>query len=187
VSGATEPWVQHFTVTYRDDELWAYRKFLSKRYARRDDAGTYWGLLCVAIIAIGLVAFAAFELALFDIAALKPVLVTAYAAFAAGAMSYWFAVRRHARTFYRSFARDNGTWHYSFDDAGISYKNDLRQTHMAWRAVSSVEDVGWAVMFPTGEQAVFIPSRAFSDPAMRSSFVAASAARAKAARAASKT
>jgi hypothetical protein len=41
-------------------------------------------------------------------------------------------------------------------------------------------------MFPAGEQGIFIPSRAFSDPTMRSSLVAASAARAKAAREASK-
>lgn len=177
-----EPWVQHFTVTYGDDELWACRKFLSKRYARRDDGGTYWGLCFLTIIAIGLVSLAAFELGLIEAAALTPVLVTAYAAFAAGAISYWFAVRRYTRTYYRAFRRNNETWHYSFDDTGISYKNDVRQTHLAWRAVSSVEDVGWAVMLPAGEQAVFLPSRAFADTTMRATFVAASAARIKAAR-----
>jgi hypothetical protein len=129
VSGATEPWVQHFTVTYREDELWAFRKFLSKRYARRDDAGTFWRLSRLVIIAVGLVIFAAFKLGLIEAAALKLVLVTAYAAFVAGAMSHWFAVRRQSRAFYRSFARDNETWHYPFDDAGISYRNDVRQTH----------------------------------------------------------
>jgi hypothetical protein len=182
VSGAAEPWVQHFTVTYGDDELWAFRKLLSKRYARRDDGGTYFGLSFLAIFAIGLVILAAFELGLIAAAALKPVLVTAYAAFVAGAISYWFAVRRQSHAFYRFFTRDSRTWHYSFDNTGISYKNELRQTLLRWRAISSVEDLDWAVMFAAAESAVFLPSRAFSDTTMRTTFVAASAARIEAAR-----
>jgi hypothetical protein len=179
--------VQHFTVTYGDDEHWAFSKVLSKRYARRHDVGAYWGLLFVAVLGIGLAGLGAFELGLIEAAALEPVLLTAYAAFAAGAISYWLAVRRYTRTFYRTLARDNETWHYCFDDSGISYKNDVRQTYLAWRAVNSVEDLGWAVMFPAGEQAVFLPSRAFSDTTIRTTFVAAAAARIEAAREAPKT
>jgi hypothetical protein len=187
VSDAAGVWAQHFTVTYSGDELWAFSKLLSKRYARRDDSGTYFGLAFVAIFAIGLIIFAAFELGLIAAAALKPVLVTAYAAFVGGATSYWLTVRRQSYAFYRSFAPESRTWHYSFDDTGISYKNGLRQTHLRWRAVNSVEDLDRAVMFPTGESAVFLPSRVFTDTTMRTTFVAASAARIKAAREGPKT
>lgn|GEM_PF-5967977 len=183
---AVEPWVQHFSVTFGDDELRACHEFLSRRYTQRDDALTYWGLLFLAVFAIGLVTLGALELGLLEATALRPVLLTAYAASFVGAISYWYAVRRHTRAFYRNYARASRTWHYCFDDSGISYKNEVWQVHLLWRGVSSVEDVGWAVMLPAGEQGVFIPSRAFSDTPTRKMFIAASAARIKAAREASK-
>jgi hypothetical protein len=182
VSGAAEPWVQHFTVTFGDDELRACHSLLARRYTRRDDALTYWGLLYVTILAIGLATFGAFELGLIETTALKPVLLTAYASSFAGAMSYWYAVHRHNRAFYRNYARARRTWHYCFDDSGISYKNDAWQVHLLWRGVDSVEDLGWGVMLHTGEQVVLVPVRAFSDTTTRTTFVAASAARIEAAR-----
>jgi hypothetical protein len=187
VSVAAEPWIQHFTVTFGADELRACHKFLSRRYTRRDDSFTFWGLLFVAVLAIGLVTLEAFDLGLIEATALRPVLLAAYAAFFAGGMSYWYAVRRHTRAFYRNYARGNRTWHYCFDDSGISYKNEVWQIHVLWHAVSSVEDLGWAVTLPAGEHAVFLPSRAFSDTDMRAAFVAASAARIKVAGEAPKT
>ena len=183
MSGAAEPWVQHFTITFGEDELWASAKFTTARCARRDDSLTSWGLWFVGIFAIGLAAFGAFKLGLIEAAALKPVLFTAYVAFAAGATTYGFVVRRQYRAYYRDFARTTGTWHYTFDDSGITYKNDVRQTFLLWRAVNSVEDLGWAVVFPASDQAIFIPSRVFDDTTIRATFVAASAARIKAVRA----
>lgn len=187
MSSGAEPWVQHFTITVGDDELWASGQFSTARYAERDDSLTYWGLWFVGIFAIGLAALGAFKLGLFDAAALKPVLFTAYAAFAAGAAMYGLIIRRQYRAYYRSFARNSGTWHYTFDDSGITYKNDVRQVFLLWRAVKSVEDLGWAIVFPSADQAIFIPSRVFDDTALRSEFVAASAARIQAAREAPST
>ena len=172
MSGAAEPWVQHFTITVGEDELWASGKFTTARYVRRDDSLTSLGLWFVGIFAVGLAALGAFKLSLIDTAALKPVLLTAYAAFAAGATTYGFAVRRQYRAYYRTFARNTGTWHYTFDDSGISYKNDVRQAFLQWRAVNSIEDLGWAIVFPAGDQAIFIPSRVFDDTAVRSTFAA---------------
>lgn len=141
----------------------------------------------MGIFAIGLAVLGAFKLGLFDATAIEPVLFTAYVAFAAGATTYGLAVRRQYRAYYRTYARITGTWNYTFDDGGISYKNDVRQTFLQWRAVNSVEDLGWAVVFPASDQAIFIPSRVFGDTAMRSKFVAECAARIEAARQAPKT
>ena len=187
MSGAAEPWVQHFTVTVGEDELWASGKFTTARYARRDDNLTAWGLWFVGIFAIGLAGLGAFKLGLIDAAALEPVLFTAYLAFAAGAATYGLAVRRQYRAYYRAFARNTGTWHYTFDDSGITYKNDVRQSYLLWRAVNSVDDLGWAVVLPASDQAIFIPSRVIGDTAMRGRFVAECAARIKTAREAPKT
>jgi hypothetical protein len=187
VSDAAEPWVQHFAVTYSEDELWASGRFNTARHTGRDEAGTFLGLVFLAIPSVGLAAFTVFKLGLIELAALKPVLFTAYAAFAAGATSYWLAVRRQFRAVYRAFTRSSGIWHYTFDDRGISYKNDVRQGCVLWSAINSVKDLGWAVMFVAADQPVSLPSRVFSDSATRRAFVGASAARIKAAREPPKT
>jgi len=187
VSDTAEPWVQQFAIVYSEKELWAVGQFNTARHSHRDEGATFLGLVFLAIPAVGLAGFGAFKLGLVGHAALKPVLFTAYAAFVAGAASYWLAVRRQFRAVYRAFARNSGTWHYTFDDRGISYKSDARQGAVLWPAMNSVEDLGWAVIFLVADQPLAIPSRVFSDTAVRAAFVAASAARIEAAREAPKT
>ena len=148
---------------------------------------TSLGLWFVGIFAVGLAALGAFKFGLFNARALKPVLFTAYVAFAAGAATYGLVIRRQYRAYYRTYARITGTWHYTFDDSGISYKNDVRQSFLLWRAVKSVEDLGWAIVFPSSDQAIFIPSRVFGDAAARSKFATECVARIEAAGRAPKT
>jgi hypothetical protein len=179
--------VQHFAVTYSEDELWAFGRFNTARQTGRDEAGTFLGLVFLAIPGVGLAGFGVFKLGLVELAALKPVLVTAYAAFVAGAAGYWVAIRRQFRAVFRAFARHSGTWHYTFDDRGISYKNDVREGCVLWPAVDAVRDLGWAIMFFTADQPLAIPARVFGDAALRGAFVDASAARIEAAREAPKT
>jgi len=174
-------WLSHFTIAYSDDEVWRFRKFMAARYARADNSGTFFGMLVLVILAIGLVGLGAFKLGLVEPAAFRPVLFTAYAAFATGAASYWLAIRQHFRAIFRRSARGGRTWDYAFGDSGILYKNDTTETRVAWRGVQSVEDFGWAVMFQSGEQALFIPSRVFPDAAARAEFVVAAAQRIRAA------
>jgi len=69
----------------------------------------------------------------------------------------------------------------AFGDDGILYKNETIDVRLKWRAIDAVEDLGWIVLFRYGQQNVFIPSRVFSDDAARQAFVAATAARIKAA------
>jgi hypothetical protein len=62
VSDAAEPWVQHFAVTYSEDELWASGRFNTARHTGRDEAGTFLGLVFLAIPAVGLTGFGVFKL-----------------------------------------------------------------------------------------------------------------------------
>jgi hypothetical protein len=170
----------HFAVTYGDDEVRAYGKLIAARRARGQDSGMFLGMLFGAIPAIGLAGLGAFKLGWIGTAAVPPVLVTAYAAFAAGWASYWLLVRRYFRTLRRAEAH-RGPWNYAFGDDGILYKNEAIDVRLKWRAIDAVEDLGWIVLFRYGQQNVFIPSRVFSDDAARQAFVAATAARIKAA------
>jgi hypothetical protein len=55
------------------------------------------------------------------------------------------------------------------------------EVRFSWRAVQSVDDLGAIVLFRCGNHAVFVPARTFADDAARKDFVAAAAARIKAA------
>jgi hypothetical protein len=84
VNNASDQSQYNFAVTYGDDEIRAYDKLIAARRARGESNYTFFGMLFVAIFAIGLAALGAFKLGWIGTAAVPPVLLTAYAAFAAG-------------------------------------------------------------------------------------------------------
>jgi len=108
------------------------------------------------------------------------VLIAAYAAFAAGAVSYFIFMRRYSRRIYCRLAQ-GGSRNYSFNETGIHSTRDAVEMQVAWRAIKSIEDHGWAVFFQSGEFTIFIPSRLFASAAERAGFVVAMRAYAKAA------
>jgi hypothetical protein len=169
-----------FSVTYSDDELRSYRRLMARRYARGSNDHTFFGLMILAIFAVGLAVLGAVDFGLVEAAAVQPVLVTAYVAFAAGWLSYWFLLQRY-------FSRQLGEqalwapWDYWFDAAGLGYKGATIEARFTWRGVQGVDDLGAIVLFRCGNHAVFVPARVFANDDARKVFVAASAARIKAA------
>lgn len=169
----------HFDITYTDDDGRAYRKSMLARSAHGQNQGTAFGMSLTAILALGLAVFGAFKLGLIGPSIVQPLLI-AYVAFLAGMVSYYFAVRWHFRKFYRADAR-RGSWKFYFDEDGILYKSQTTEVRLAWRAINAVEDCGEMVLFLFSAQGIGIPSRLFNDNAARLAFVAAAAARIKAA------
>jgi hypothetical protein len=169
-----------FSVTYGNDELRSYRKLMARRYARGDNDYTFFGLMMLAIFGVGLAVLGAFEIGLVKAAAVRSVMVTAYVAFAAGWLGYWYLVQRY---FSKHLGRQSlrGPWDYWFDAAGLGYKGATIEVRLAWRAVESVDDLGAIILLRCGSHAVFVPARAFADDAARKDFVAVAAARMKAA------
>jgi hypothetical protein len=170
----------HFSVTYSDDELRSYSKLMAKRYARGRNDNTFFGFLILAILVIGFAIFGAVDLGLVKAASVRSVLVAAYVAFAAGWLSYWFFVQRYFRKLLGGQSL-RGPWDYWFGAAGLGYKGATIEVRFTWRAVEDVDDLGTVVLFRCGNHAVFVPARMFTDNAAREDFVAASAARIKAA------
>ncbi len=180
MSDASDQLPIHFDITYTDDDVRAYRKSMAARSAHGQNQGTAFGMSLAAILALGLAMLGTFKLGLIAPSIVQPVLLTAYVAFLAGMASYYFAVRWHFRKFYGADAR-RGAWKFSFDEAGIFYKNQNTEVRLAWRAINAVEDRGRMVLFHFGAQRIGIPARVFNDNAARLAFVAAASARIKAA------
>jgi hypothetical protein len=170
-----------FSVTYDDDELRSYSKLMAGRYARGRNDYTFFGLMILAIFVVGLAVLGAVDLGLVEAAAVRSVLVTAYVAFAAGWLSYWFLVQRYFGKQLGGQAL-RGPWDYWFDAAGLGYKGATIEVRFTWRAVENVDDLGAIVLFRCGNHAVFVPARMFADDAARKDFVAAAAARKAAAK-----
>ena len=170
----------HFTVTYNDKELRTYREVAAGRYARAQSEGTGFGVLLTAILVLGFVVFGAFKFRLFAPSAVRPVLITAYFAFLTGVTGYYFVMRAYFRKFIRTDQR-GGTWNFSFTPTEISYRSEMIEVRLAWRAVNTVEDLGKMVVLRFGAQGIAIPSRVFSGDAARDAFVVAARTRIKAA------
>jgi hypothetical protein len=169
-----------FSVTYSDDELRSYSRLMARRYARGHNDYTFFGLMILAIFVVGLAVLGAVDLGLVEAAAVRSVLVTAYVAFVAGWLGYWYLVQRY---FSKHLGRQSlrGPWDYWFGAAGLGYKGATIEVRFSWRAVQSVDDLGAIVLFRCSNHAVFVPARMFADDAARKDFVAVSAARIKAA------
>jgi hypothetical protein len=170
----------HFTVSYSDQELRRFSKMMAGRYARLQTEGTGFGILLAAILILGLAVFGALKLGLVAPSALRPVLFTAYFAFMTGVAGYYLVMRAYFYKFVQTYQR-GGTWNYSFTPAGISYNSELVEARLAWRAAIAVEGLGKMIILRVGAQGIAIPSRVFSDDAMRAAFVVAARERIKAA------
>jgi hypothetical protein len=170
----------HFAVSYSDHELRTCSRMMAGRYARLQTEGTAFGLLFAAILVVGLAVLGAIKLGLVAPSAVLPVLLTAYFAFLTGVAGYYFVMRAYFRKFIRTYQR-GGPWNYSFTPAGIFYNSETVEVRLAWRAVNAVEDLGKMIILRFGAQGIAIPPRVFADNATRASFVAAAAARIKAA------
>jgi len=169
-----------FSVAYGADELRSYSRLMARRYARGGSDHTFFGLMILAIFAVGLVVLGAVDFGMIEATAVRSVLATAYVAFAAGWLSYWFLVQRY---FSRQLGRQalRGPWDYWFDAAGLGYRGATTEARFTWHAVEGVDDLGAIVLFRCGNHAVFVPARMFANDDARKEFVAASAARIKAA------
>jgi hypothetical protein len=177
--------VQKLIFTFNEEEVRAFRKLVSARLNRRLDGMGYWGVVFLLIFVIGLVVYVAYALGLFEMRSLKPVLVTAYAAFAAGAFAYAIGGRWQYQRLVRAYyGASNEEWEYSFDKTMMTWRSPLAETRTPWRAVRAVEDNGAMVLLWLHRDArsSFIPARVFASTADRSAFVAAVAAYIAAAR-----
>jgi len=83
--------------------------------------------------------------------AVRPVLITALAAFTAGLISYHLFMRQYFRGIMR--AQDGWqkrTWNCSFDDAGIRHASDAIELRLAWKFLDAVDHLGY-LLTPSGE------------------------------------
>jgi hypothetical protein len=182
VDNAPINWPFHFAITYSEDEIRTSRKVITARYARGHQGMRFYELAFASPVAVGLVVLGAFELGLIAPISLRPVLITAYAAFTVGLASYYLFMRRYFLGIMRAEDRwQKQTWNWSIDDAGIRYVADATDVRLAWRAFEAVDDLGGLVLLRYGRRHLAIPSRMFSDDAARAAFVGAVAARIKAA------
>jgi hypothetical protein len=182
VSDASKQSKFHFVFAFSEDEILAFRKSKATLYARGDNSHTVYGLLGAAPIVIGLLILGAFKVGLIAPSALRPALLTAFAAFTAGVAGHYFLVKRHLRKLDTHAERSlRGTWTFSFDDSGIRYNNEMVDARLTSPAIDSVKDLRSFVLVNAGRAVLPIPSRVFTDDAARTAFVAAVAARIKAA------
>jgi hypothetical protein len=171
-----------FTFSYADEaEFQAFYTLVS----RRQDQGPSWdGFYAVIIggpVVIGLVPLAALALGLIEPEAFKPVLATAFLAFIAGALAFWWLMAVRYRTVARAVYRtgvEREVWDYTFDHAGIRCRNGTWEINAPWGSVKSVEDAGaFVLIWLNNGQPFAFPSRLFADAGVRQRFVAAIAAR----------
>src|ERR1700751_5305113 len=131
---------------------------MARRLAQSANSSAKWVLIVAYPLAIGLVVLGAFKLGWIAIAELPSVSLTAFVAFNAGILVYYFYLRHFYLKLYRADGR-GGTWSYCFDDAGIVYAKEGRlEVRLTWRAVDSVEDTGSMVLFRFSVQGLSIPA-----------------------------
>jgi hypothetical protein len=170
-----------FTVTHSEEELWALGKLAQRRLDHGPAEHVYWSVIIGLMLAVGLVPLAALAVGVIGSATFRPVLATTYLAFTAGGLTFWAVMiirgRGLARANYRK-GRGSETVEYVFDDTGVVFRGDLRETRIPWPAVKGIEDTGtFVVIWLYNHQAVGLPARLFADAAAREKFVAAVAAR----------
>jgi hypothetical protein len=172
--------------TYRKGEPARFRKLTGLRVARVLPWNSFWIVVVATIFVIGLAVLAAQKTGLIDAFDVPPVLFTAYLAFGCGAGLFMTLFRRRQRQLYRATeaAAEPGdlTWEATFDDAGMTWKNELRESRVAWRTVTSIESWRGCVMIWLGPtQSACIPARIFPDNAALHAFMTAVQARIKSA------
>jgi hypothetical protein len=173
--------------TYLKGEPARFRKLTGLRIARVLPWNSFWIVVVATIFVIGLAVLAAQKIGLIDEFDVPNVLFTAYLAFGCGAGLFMMLFRRRQRQLYRATeaAAEPGdlTWEATFDDAGMTWKNELRETRVAWRTVTSIESWRGCVMIWLGPtQSACIPARIFPDNAALHAFMTAVHARIKSAR-----
>jgi hypothetical protein len=174
------------TFTYLKGEPARFRELTRLRIARVLPWNSFWIVVFATIFAIGLAVLAAQKTGLIDAFDVPPVLFTAYLAFGCGAGLFMMLFRRRQRQLYRATeaAAEPGdlTWEATFDDAGMTWKNELHESRVAWRTVTSIESWRGCVMIWLGPtQSACIPARIFPGSAALHAFMTAVQARIKSA------
>jgi hypothetical protein len=167
-------------------ELAAARKLVSARVNRAITGWGYWGLTYLSILVVGLVVYAAYKLNLIHAWSLKPVLITAYAAFVAGGFINALVIRLQYRRLTRAFHKgeDEIEWELSFDDTAMIWRCEAVESRVSWRAIRAIEDTGAMLLLwrDIPSRTALIPARVFESAEARAAFVAAVAAQITAAR-----
>jgi hypothetical protein len=170
--------------TYLKGEAAGFRKLTGLRIARVLPWNSFWIVIVATIFVIGLAVLAAQKTGLIDAFDVPAVLFTAYLAFGCGAWLFMTLFRRRQHQLYRATEAAAGdlTWEATFDDAGMTWKSELRETRVAWRVVTSIESWRGCVMIWLGPTENFcLPARIFPDNAALHAFMTAVQARIKSA------
>jgi hypothetical protein len=173
--------------TYHEDETRAYSRLVWARRDRGPDQSNSWAAMMAITLAIGLSVLFAKYLGLIASSEMRPVLFTAYAAFASGAFAYHAMLRIRYRAIARAMYRNNAmgieTIEMTFDVSGVVYKSAKFELRLPWAAVAEViESSLIVVLLFQSSQGLPIPARLFSGAASPASFAAAMRERASAAR-----
>jgi hypothetical protein len=170
--------------TYLKGEPARFRKLTGLRIARVLPWNSFWIVVVATIFVIGLAVLAARKIGLIDEFDVPAVLFTAYLAFGCGAWLFMMLFRRRQHQLYRATEAAAGdlTWEATFDDAGMTWKSELRETRVAWCVVTSIESWRGCVMIWLGPTQNFcLPARIFPDSAALHAFMTAVQARIKSA------
>jgi hypothetical protein len=173
------PFPDRLVFTYREDELIAYSQIVSRLQDRGPAYSNFRAAMLVITLGIGFIVLLAHRLDWISLSELQPVLLTAYAAFFAGAFAYHGALhlgyRRIARTVSRSAEDANGPYEVAFDANGIAYKSAKVETRVPWDAIAEVYETRSIVLIwiSLAERGLPIPTRVFSDSATRAAFITA--------------
>jgi hypothetical protein len=180
VSDASRQSPQKLVFVASTAELAAARKLAAIRLNRKLKGWGYWGVVYLLIFVVGLVVYAAYELDLFDFWSLKPVLITAYAAFIAGGFAHAIGGRWQYRRLTRAYyeGEDKVEWELTFDDTAMIWRSETVESRISWRAIRAVEDTGSMLLLWRDilSRTAFIPTRVFESAEARAAFVAAVAA-----------
>ena len=169
---------ERLSFTYTQDELAAYGRLVSARQNRLVDGSMFWSMPIVFILAIALVVALAKAADLITASQVRPVAVTAYAAFITGALTYyalaWFNYRQLLKAVYARAGATTERRDMLFDANGVSSKNLRVETHISWRSIEDVTATDVVVVIWIDiTQGFPIPARVFPDATARQSFVGA--------------
>ena len=185
-SEAALPLPAAFSFTYSDEELDEYSALCAARF-EPDDGYTFFGSIFAAIFVVGGAVLLANHLGLVSPLAMRPVLITAYVAFCAGAGAFYamWAWRSRAarRLLLRELNSKQESWEAVFDDAGIVWRRRGTESRAAWDAVEGIGETARLVtIWMSIDYGIPIPARLFADAPARKAFVAAMRARVSAAK-----
>jgi hypothetical protein len=162
--------------TYQDGEMKRFRKLAGRSFNRANsESSSWWGLLLAMIFVIGLAVFAAQRSGLVAASQVPVVLITAYAAYACGAVLIIVIGIRRQRQYDRAVASGPGETEreVTISEAGLAHKSANYDLRVGWKAVKSVEALpGVVIIWLHWLQFMSIPARAFADDAARRAFIA---------------